>query len=63
MDANITSESVFRSSSIDAIIYNSVNTGTSENIFWSNISIQMCSKQGLRKTGYVIKPGPTEKFL
>ena len=33
LDANITSENVFRSSSIDAIIYNSVNTGTSENIF------------------------------
>ena len=43
--------------------YNSINTGTSKNIFWSNSSLQMWSASKAWKTAYVIKTGPTEKFL
>ena len=44
------------------VYYDSVNTGTSENI-WSNSSIQMWSTSKDWKTGYFIKTGATEKFL
>ena len=39
------------------------NTGTSENILWSNSSIQTWSISKNWKTCHVIKTGPTEKFL
>ena len=42
---------------------NSINTGTSENIIWSNSNIQMWSSRKDLKTGYVIKTGLSEKFL
>ena len=45
------------------IKYNSISTGTSENILWSNSSIQMWSTSKDWKTGYVVKTGPTEKFF
>ena len=45
------------------IKHNSINTRTSKNILWSNSSIQMCSTSKDWKTGYVMKTGPTEKFL
>ena len=45
------------------IKYNTINTGTSENILWNNSSIQMWSINKNWKTDYVIKTGPTEKFL
>ena len=46
------------------IKYNSINSGTSESILWSNSNIQMWSINNKDwKTGYVIKTGPTEKFL
>ena len=38
----------------------SINTGTSENIIWSDSSIQMWSTSKDWKTGYVIKTEPTE---
>ena len=57
-------------SSIDTVMFkcstiehNSINAGTSENILWSNSSIQMWCTSMDWKTGYVIKTGPTEKFL
>ena len=57
-------------SSIDTVMFkcstiehNGINAGTSENILWSNISIQMWCTSMDWKTGYVIKTGPTEKFL
>ena len=45
-----------------AIKYNSINTGTSENILWSNSSIQIRSITKDWITDYVIKTGPTENF-
>ena len=45
------------------INYNSINTGTSENVLWSNSSIQMWSISKDWQTSYAIKSGPTEKFL
>ena len=55
-------------SSIDTVMFkcstiehNSINAGTSENILWSNSSIQMWCTSMDWKTGYVIKTGPTEK--
>ena len=41
----------------------SIDTGPSQNIFWSNSNIQMWSTSRDWKTGYVIKTGPTEKLL
>ena len=41
------------------IEYNSTNTGISENILWSNSSIQMWSTSKDWKKDYVIKTGPT----
>ena len=46
-----------------AIEYNSINPGTSENIPCSNSSIQIWSTSKDLKASYVIKTGPTEKFL
>ena len=45
------------------IEYDSINTETSENIPWSNSSIQMWPTSKDWKTGYVIKTKPAEKFL
>ena len=45
------------------IEYSNINTETSENIILSNSSIQMWSTRKDWQTGYVIKTGPTEKFL
>ena len=45
------------------IKYNSINTGPSQNILWSNSSIEMWSTSWDWKTGYLIKAGPTGKFL
>ena len=45
------------------IDYDVINTGTSENIPWSNSSIEMWSTDKDWKTGNVMKTGPTEKFL
>ena len=47
-----------------AIEHNCINTGTSENFIWSNNSFAMWSMWSKDwKTSYVIKAGPTEKFL
>ena len=45
------------------IKYDSINNATFENIFLGNSSIQMWFTSKDWETGYVIKTGPTEKFL
>ena len=45
------------------IQYNSINTRHSQNILWSDSSIQRWSTSKSWKTGCVIKTRPTEKFL